>query len=795
MLSAIARKSLGDLKKRKSRTVFTILTIALAVGALGMFGVVPLLDEAMSDDIQETNMWNVRANMPSTHVTADDISSIEEIDNVNNVEFKTLFMTKIYIGERRNNALFVGMEDLEKARVDRIEKEEGSFPGSMEVMTDSGNSRYDLYDGGIGDEVTVMDSNGNDVKLFITGKGRTLTYGHATWGTAVFFTDLETVSLLSNTTGYNSISLDLEDTSKTSMEKTTDEVKSYLEENTDFVAFTDIPQTREEGSWPGDDEFSDIASFFYVLTFMTLFCSLFLISNTMHTIITEQKKEIAQMKAVGATRLMIVRSYLTTSFIMGAVGSIIGVVLGIIITFGMVWFLATSFYGLVPSFGLHFPTIIISALTGIMITLLATMPALIGGIRTNTREGLQDSGISSVYGSSPIDKFLLRSRWLPRSSQMGFRNIARKKGRSISTILQISLAVAMFLGVVSIGYSLTTTVEQEFDYFQFDILTHGQTDGSRPLTTYMESDFESIEGVDDAEPFIESIGELEGEQIYLMGYYADPIAFDVEGTMGKGRWFTRDEQEQKEPVIVLGKAMSKVTGKGRGDTITIVTATGPHQFEVIGINNGQMMNGRIGYMPMTTLQSVLKWNNTVSGFVVRTESDSHSLIDSTSTEIEDRMMASGYVVENEIWYVMMENQIRSNQNIVNLMIAVGSLIVFITTIGLMSTLTMNVLERTREIGMMRCIGSRAGHLRRVFGSEGLTMAVLGGLLGIPFGYATGTFLNWIMLEIITLEMDLLFPMKFVLIALGMTVLLTILIVQPPLFRAARFKPGEALRYQ
>jgi putative ABC transport system permease protein len=795
MLSAIARKSLGDLRKRKSRTVFTILTIALGVAALGMFGVVPLFDDAMDDDISSTNMWNVRANMPSTHVSSEDLESIESMQNVENVEFKHLFLTKIYIGERRNNALFVGMEDLENAKVDKINLESGSYPGAMEVLTDSGNSRYDLFEGGIGDDVTVMDANGQDLKLTITGKGRTLTYDHATWGTAVFFTDVETVTALSNNTGYNSVSLDLKETSEEKLEKTTEEVRIYLEENTDFVAFTDIPDTREDGSWPGDQEFKDMANFFYVLTFMTLFCSIFLISNTMHTIISEQRKEIAQMKAVGATRKMIVRSYLTTSFIMGAVGSLIGVVLGVAVTFGMVWFLATSFYGLNPEFALHIPTLIISGITGILITIAATMPALIGAIGMNTREGLQETGIKASYGSSPLDRFLLHSKWLPRSGQMGFRNVARKKGRSISTMLQVSLAVAMFLGVVSIGYSLTTTVEKEYDYYPFDIQVHGQTDGGRPLTTSMKSDFESIEGVEDAEPFIESIGEIDGEGIYLEGFHPEPVAFDVEGTMGKGRWFTDEEQENRENVIVLGKGMSKVSGKDLGDVIILQTATGPHQFKIIGINNGQMMNGRIGYMPMTTLQSILKWNDTVSGFIVMTESDSHSLIDKTSTEIEDRMMAMGYVVDNEIWYVMKENNIRSNQKIVNLMIAVGSLIVFITTIGLMSTLTMNVLERTREIGMMRCIGSRAGHLRRVFGSEGLTMAIAGGIIGIPLGYATGRFLNWIMAEILTLEMDLLFPLRFVVMALGMTVVLTAVIIQPPLLRAARFRPGEALRYQ
>jgi cell division protein FtsX len=468
MKPTLLKKSWGDLGKRRSRTIFKILTIALGVAALGMFAVIPLFDQAMFNDIEETNMWNVRASMQNVELTDDNLYDLESLDNIDNVEAKLVFFTRIYIGERRNDALFIGMEDFDYMKVDIIDLESGSFPGYLEVLTDSGNSRNNLYNDGIGDDVRVIDAEGNEIELYITGSGRTLTYEHSTYGIAVFFADIDTVRVLSNTTGYNSLSIDLVDASDDKLDKAVSEVSGYLETNTDFVAFTDIPQTRSDDEWPGQDHFADMGSFFYVLTFMTLFCSIFLISNTMHTIITEQKKEIAQMKAVGATKIQVARSYLTTSFIMGALGSIIGSFLGIWVAFGMVRFLGTSFYGLVPGLSIYTPTILMSLGIGIGITLLATIPSLYGALRLNTREGLQDSGISTNYGGSFVDKVLLRSKWLPRSAQMGLRNGARKKGRSISTMLQVALAVSMFLGIVATGHSLAVAVAQEYDYFTYD---------------------------------------------------------------------------------------------------------------------------------------------------------------------------------------------------------------------------------------------------------------------------------------------------------------------------------------
>ena len=65
----------------------------------------------------------------------------------------------------------------------------------------------------------------------------------------------------------------------------------------------------------------------------------------------------------------------------------------------------------------------------------------------------------------------------------------------------------------------------------------------------------------------------------------------------------------------------------------------------------------------------------------------------------------------------------------------GLLIVAISMVGLVNAITMGVLERTREIGMLRCVGARARDVRGIFATEGLVVAVLGWLLGVPLGWA------------------------------------------------------------
>jgi ABC-type antimicrobial peptide transport system permease subunit len=115
-------------------------------------------------------------------------------------------------------------------------------------------------------------------------------------------------------------------------------------------------------------------------------------------------------------------------------------------------------------------------------------------------------------------------------------------------------------------------------------------------------------------------------------------------------------------------------------------------------------------------------------------------------------------------------------------------------VGLINAVTMSVLERTREIGILRCTVARARDIRRIFTAEGIAVSLAGWLLGSPIGYALARAFNWLLLEVIGIEFGFTFPPLNLLIALVGTVVLALLIMRIPLRRAVRFKPREAIRY-
>jgi ABC-type lipoprotein release transport system permease subunit len=140
------------------------------------------------------------------------------------------------------------------------------------------------------------------------------------------------------------------------------------------------------------------------------------------------------------------------------------------------------------------------------------------------------------------------------------------------------------------------------------------------------------------------------------------------------------------------------------------------------------------------------------------------------------------------------DEIEANKTVTTSIAVLGFLAVAISMVGLANAMTMSVIERTREVGILRCIGARAHDVRRIFASEGGVLAVAGWLLGVPVGYALDRALVRLVKEVVNIDLPVLFPMTNVVIALVGTVALALLVTLLPIRRAVRLRPGDALRY-
>ena len=136
-----------------------------------------------------------------------------------------------------------------------------------------------------------------------------------------------------------------------------------------------------------------------------------------------------------------------------------------------------------------------------------------------------------------------------------------------------------------------------------------------------------------------------------------------------------------------------------------------------------------------------------------------------------------------------------DRSILTIVEVLGLVVVAIMLMGLVSALSMGVFERTREVGILRSVGARARHIRRVFSAEAMVLAVAGWAFGVLLGWLIYQALLAAIRRSAEISLPQEFPPVIPLITLAGVVALTLLVIRGPLRRATRIHPGTALRYQ
>lgn len=796
MRSVLIVKSWRDLSMRKTRTLLTITTIAISIGVLGGYSTIPLIDRAVIGEANDNNVHNIMLTFYHGSPNDTDLHALEEMGNIKSIEPKYIVLTRMEIGTGRRDALIVGVRDFSHQQVDIVQSRTGHYPMTMEIMAETNNRYVDPFNPNeeneirIGDSVSVFSTGDlhRPIQLTVSGTGASTNFKQqAIAGSVlVFYTTMETIQSIEemDSISYNILSLDLK--KDESSAATLIEIQAFFPESYDYGV-----NVREDGSWPSEEikqEFYNFAKFYYLLALLILFCSLFIISNTMHTIIGEQRRQIAQMKAVGASSGQVFRSYVTTGLIIGITGSIIGVVIGIFISYWLMIYLSDSFLGVEPVLSIYTPVVIMSFIVGIGVTVSASMPALVSALKITVREGMGTR--SRLYEGSFFDRPF---GYLSGIYAMGLRNFSRRRGRSWTTVFQVVLAVGMLLALMSVGYSLRQNVIEEYGRYDHQIFCYNYDD--RNLTVSHGKIIESIDGVRRANPVIDAEFQIDIiVDVRVFGYTYDTIAYDVEDVITEGRWITHEDQEDNSSVIVISKTLSKRDDVGIGDEVFLSNEGNYYTFRVVGIHSNVYHDDEeLVYVPITTLQAKLGWEDKVTGFAI--EIDDNVEIDRLIASIEDRMMQENHTVKCNSINTFMNWDLNEIVVLMIILVGMGTVVMLVTMIGLINTVINNVLDRGSEIGILKCIGSRKGHIKRIFVVEALLIANIGYVIGTLFGYILGLYLNYRVNEQYEQGIQFLYPVQYMVIAYLVTVGITMMVVQIPLLRAVRLRTCDALRYE
>ena len=771
--TAIAQKSLTELTRRRARSLLAVISLAVAVGSIGILALPSLTDRAMRQEVAAGRLADVTLSTRPLPLSAGDLTVLRALPNVRAVQPRSEFRTRIYVGDRREDVVVVGVPDFTRQSVDVIHLETGSPPPRDTLVTEEQN-RKGGYTAGAGDVARLMGANGRARRLPITGVGRNLDLGQEVLNesTLVLYATSATVAALSGEPGYSSLLLRLDDRSDEAAQATIARVRAQLKPLTRGEPFTDLPEIRAPGDWPGRTELNQVSDLFSIVTLLALLSALVLVANTMTTLIGEEMAEIGTMKAIGGRRRQIARIYLTTALLLGLAGAAAGALLGVALSNALARFFGSTFFAIDPPIALDVPVLVMSIVVGVLTPPLAALPAVRRATRLSVREAFEASQ-ASLEAEGGVDRALRRIRFVPRTAQIGLRSVTRRKRRTVATAAIVAVAVGNLLAVLAFATAVTETTMSEWDGHREDIVlwTSGR-DGFAPGAERLIRD---DAGVAETQPVLVNDVRISrnGARVWAVPH---ETLFDY--SISDGRWFTAQEQRRRAHVTVLESSIARRAGVQAGDAVTFDTAAGSARFRVVGISTNQQENGFVAFAPITTVRSLLHSPHRVDTIWITTTSPDHGFIDRTTTRLEDALIARGYEPGSEITYVATAENVAANQTLTTTIAVLGFVVVAISLVGLVNAITMSMLERTREIGILRSIGARARDVRRIFAAEGVALALFGWLMGIPLGYALDRGLVWLTRESLAVDVGVVYPARNVLIVLVGTVTLTLLILWP-----------------
>jgi hypothetical protein len=249
MSSALWRKSVRDLTRRRSRTFFAVATLALGVGSVGIFAVPSLMDRAMRSEVAAGKLPDLVVHTSPLRLDTAQLARLRALPNVRAVEPQSFFDGRVYVGARRAQAYVRGVRDFANQTVDVVHVASGLAPDAGEVLVEAQDARQGQLDAATGGTVRVIAAGGAVRSLRVSGEGRNLNGGQDAIGddTIVLYATPETVAALSGEVGYQSLAFRVADAREPAMTQTIAAVRRALANVPGFTGFTWMPETRAPG--------------------------------------------------------------------------------------------------------------------------------------------------------------------------------------------------------------------------------------------------------------------------------------------------------------------------------------------------------------------------------------------------------------------------------------------------------------------------------------------------------------------------------------------------------------------
>lgn len=794
-------KIFKDIWDHKSRSLLVILSIAVGVAAVGMINnAKSMIERDLFGPYLAGNPALVQVYVsPFDESLAEAVAGLREVETV---QARRMTAATIYQpnGVARDISLMT-VPDFNDIQINRLPVEAGAgVPGVREILLE----RQSAAGLGVtvGDKVTIEIDNQRRYELTVAGILHDIYIQPFTLGKrATGYVSMATLQWMGLRPYYNR--LDIVTTTDKYNRAHVLEVAALARDRVIQPAGYTVSRIQVPGysSDPGQhwahNQINGLLLVLQVMGILAIFLSGGLVVNTISAILSQQIKQIGIMRAVGAVRRQLIGMYVLNVLVLGAVGLLIGLPLGLLGAIGLAKLAAGFLNFTISQFDLPSHVAILQTAVGLIMPIGVALYPIIAGTRLSVYDAIYEYGLSKEDRKGLIDRLLVRIRRASPPVMLSLRNTFRNKARLTFTVITLTLAGAMFVAAFSTRASLTAQINEVGRYVAFDAAL-GLPYGTSRFA--VEREAQRIPGVTVAEGWTSGSAIVmqadgrEGDEIEIVGVPVDIKT--IEPNLQGGRWLQHGDTRQ---VVINDDYLEREPQVTVGSEITLKVGATERTLEVVGILSKHLSGARV-YMNYETFARLTGRQNQADSIRVRagtTQLGDANAQEQIAAQLEQRFKDAGLSSSSsQTRHGTFEMFTSAFDIILLVLVIMAALLATVGGLSLTGTMGMNVLERTREIGVLRAVGAANHAVRQVVVVEGVVVGLLSWLMSAALSAPVSRALASAVVEsVLKASVNFQYSVLGLIIWLVMTVGIGIVSSLGPARDAVRLSVREVLDYE
>ena len=796
-MGVLGSKIFRDLWNNKGRTIQVILIIGLSAGSIGMImGTRDLMIPGMED------LWKSQVpamiNLYTPYLDEDELQVLEDVEGVDVLEGKTSAIIEWRANpvEEWQQATLSSRFEYENQKLNKLELIKGDWP--HEEIFAVGQDAEDYFGLSLDKEIYLR-VNDQENKVQLSGALYDQLINPAYFGGMLqLYATNDYFEKLVGIDGFNQILVSAPEYEEAAVTDLADRLQDKLEK-----------QGYDSGRAifdPNEHIFqSEMDGIFLILTilgFLSLGLGLLLVYNTITVLIAQQVDQIGVLKAVGARTWHILRLYFISVFIYGLLALLLALPLAIYGAWGISTWLSNSF-GADLAFDVSQPIIILVVLLCLLAPVLASLIPIISGARITVREAISTYGLSTNTGL--LARALAKMRFISRLVLITISNTFRHKRRVVLLEVGLVLSGLMFMAVVAVREAVEyTTQDVFFSIINADvtlIFENPQRFNYIEDLTSSHPDVKAMEMWGFAAPTIRLAGQQESEDDETISIlFGVPLPTQLFGAeILAGRWLDPSDSY----AIVIDKQLAEEIGVGVGDWVTLQYAEHEERdWQIVGLSFLPFIPNTASAPRDLLLHDMGFVGRGQSVWIQTWEEDPQKQI-AIARHLRDFYEQNNVEISAVRGFfgmgdstTEMATAVIGQMNFLLILLSVMAVVIgAVGSIALSGALSLSVMERRREIGVMRAIGASSWTIFRLFIGEGLLLGWLSWLIAFPLSIPVGRIMSQAIGSVLETDFFYTFSPSGPILWFAIITVLSIIASWLPARGATKISVQESLAYQ